>query len=99
MILYSNQTGKLKEVKEKPFKLERDIQKLFESNLCTIMGLELVNSEFTIKSKRIDILAFDKQSGAFIIIEYIQGTNTFFLDKLDPTEEFIYPDLLELIAN
>jgi len=29
----------------------------------------------------------------------IQGTNTFFLDKLDPTEEFIYPDLLELIAN
>ena len=70
MILYSNQTGKLSEVKEKPFKLEKDIQKLFESNLCAIMGLELVKSEFTIKSKRIDTLAFDKQSGAFIIIEY-----------------------------
>ena len=27
MALYINQTGKLKEVKEKPFKLEKDIQK------------------------------------------------------------------------
>jgi hypothetical protein len=29
MALYINQTGKLKEVKEKPFKLEKDIQKVF----------------------------------------------------------------------
>ncbi len=40
MALYINQTGKLKVVKEKPFKLEKDIQKVFETNLFTIMGLE-----------------------------------------------------------
>ena len=33
MALYIKQTGKLKEVKEKPFKLEKDIQKVFEANL------------------------------------------------------------------
>ena len=53
MAFYTNLNDKLKEVKEKPFKLEKDIQKVFESNLSTIMGLELVKSEFTIKNKRI----------------------------------------------
>jgi hypothetical protein len=47
MALYTNQSGKLKEIKEKPFKLEKDIQKVFEANLVAIMGLELVKSEFT----------------------------------------------------
>lgn len=28
MALYKNQSGKVKEVKEKPFKLEKDIQKI-----------------------------------------------------------------------
>jgi hypothetical protein len=69
MAFYTNQNGNLKEVKEKPFKLEKDIQKVFESNLSTIMGLELVKSEFTIKNKRIDTLAYDEQACAFIIIE------------------------------
>jgi hypothetical protein len=36
MALYTNQTGKLKEVKEKPFKLEKDIQKVFEENLSAL---------------------------------------------------------------
>jgi RecB family endonuclease NucS len=81
MILYLNQAGKLKEVKEKTFKLEKDIQKLFEENLNTIMGLELVKSEFTIKNKRIDTLAFDKQAGAFIIIEYKRDKNMSVVDK------------------
>ena len=81
MALYSNQTGKLKEVKEKLFKLEKDIQKVFEANLSAIMGLELVKSEFTIKNKRIDTLAFDKQSGAFIIIEYKRDKNISVVDQ------------------
>ena len=48
MALYINQTGNLKEVREKPFKLEKDIQKVFETNLSAIMGLVLVKSEFTL---------------------------------------------------
>lgn len=81
MALYTNQTGKLKEVKEKPFKLEKDIQKVFETNLYAIMGLELVKSEFTIKNKRIDTLAYDAQACAFIIIEYKRDKNISVVDQ------------------
>ena len=81
MALYINQTGKLKEVKEKPFKLEKDIQKVFEANLYSIMGLELVKSEFTIKNKRIDTLAYDAQACAFIIIEYKRDKNISVVDQ------------------
>lgn len=81
MALYINQTGKLKEVKEKPFKLEKDIQKVFEVNLSGIMGLELVKSEFTIKNKRIDTLAYDGQACAFIIIEYKRDKNISVVDQ------------------
>jgi len=81
MALYSNQTGKLREVKEKLFKLEKDIQKVFETNLSAIMGLELVKSEFTIKNKRIDTLAYDKQACAFIIIEYKRDRNNSVVDQ------------------
>lgn len=81
MALYINQTDILKEVKEKSFKLEKDIQKVFETNLSTIMGLELVKSEFTIKNKRIDTLAYDAQSCAFIIIEYKRDKNISVVDQ------------------
>ncbi|HQS25069.1 MAG TPA: DUF5655 domain-containing protein [Sediminibacterium sp.] len=81
MALFINQTGKLNEVKEKPFKLERDIQKLFEANLYQIMGLELVKSEFAIKNKRIDTLAYDVQASAFIIIEYKRDKNISVVDQ------------------
>lgn len=81
MALYTNQTGKLKEVKERPFKLEKDIQKVFETNLSVIMGLQLVKSEFTIKNKRIDTLAYDPQACAFIIIEYKRDKNISVVDQ------------------
>jgi predicted transport protein len=81
MALYTNQTGKLKEVKEKPFKLEKDIQKVFEENLSAIMGIVLVKSEFTIKNKRIDTLAYDPQACAFIIIEYKRDKNISVVDQ------------------
>jgi predicted transport protein len=81
MILYNNNSSKLSQVKEKPFKLEREIQNIFENNLNSIMGLQLVKSEFTIKNKRIDSLAFDKQSNAFIIIEYKRDKNYSVVDQ------------------
>jgi len=89
MALYINQTGKLKEVKEKPFKLEKDIQKVFEANLPAIMGLELAMSEFTIKNKRIDTLAYDPQACAFIIIEYKRDKNISVVDQ-----DFTYLSLM-----
>lgn len=81
MILYTNKIANLTEVKEKSFKLEKDIQKLFEANLSTIMDLDLVKSEFTIKNKRIDTLAFDSESKSFIIIEYKRDKNISVVDQ------------------
>jgi predicted transport protein len=81
MILYNNNSNKLIQVKENPFKLEREIQNIFEENLHEIMGLQLVKSEFSIKNKRIDTLAFDKQSQAFIIIEYKRDKNYSVVDQ------------------
>lgn len=71
----------LNDLREIPFKLERDIQNIFENNLKELMGLQLVKSEFSIKNKRIDTLAFDKQSQAFIIIEYKRDKNYSVVDQ------------------
>jgi len=82
MILYfKNQNQQLGKIKEIPFKLEKDIQRIFEVNLQTIMGFDLVKSEFSIKNKRIDSLAFDRQSAAFVIIEYKRDKNVSVVDQ------------------
>lgn len=81
MIIYHNTGSRLVQVKEKPFKLEKEIQAIFESNLQNIMGLLFVKSEFTIKNKRIDTLAYDKQTNAFIIIEYKRDKNYSVVDQ------------------
>ena len=64
------------DLREVPFKLEKEIQQLFERNLFKITGLELVKSEFSIQNQRIDTLAFDIENGAFVIIEYKRGDRT-----------------------
>lgn len=81
MIIYNTTDNKLVQVKEKPFRLEREIQSIFESNLQNIMGLLFVKSEFTIKNKRIDTLAYDKETNAFIIIEYKRDKNYSVVDQ------------------
>lgn len=53
MALYINDTGVLRELKEMPFKLEKDLQKVFEPNLLGIMGLELVKSECIISYRSV----------------------------------------------
>jgi predicted transport protein len=81
MTLYVNNNGLLKEVSEKPFKLEREIQAIFEKNLYDVMSLTLVRSEFSIKNRRIDTLAFDETTNAFIIIEYKRDKNISVIDQ------------------
>lgn len=81
MKIYSLQKQKLNEIKENPFKLEREIQNLFEKNLDELMGLTFVKSEFSIKNKRIDTLAFDKQTNAFVIIEVKRDKNLSVVDQ------------------
>jgi len=81
MTIYKYSNGLLEEIQEKPFKLERDIQTVFEQNLKEVMALTLVRSEFTIKNRRIDTLAFDEVTKAFVIIEYKRDRNISVIDQ------------------
>jgi len=72
---------KLEYIKEKPFRLEKEIQELTENNLKTIFGLEYVKSEFALNNFRIDTLAFDKEANAFVIIEYKRDKNFSVIDQ------------------
>lgn len=81
MALYQNKSGILSSIHEQSFKLEKDIQKLIEINLKLLTNLDLVKSEFTIKNKRIDTLAFDQQTNGFVIIEYKRDRNVSVVDQ------------------
>ncbi len=72
---------KLEYIKEKPFRLEKEIQELTENNLKTIFGLEFVKSEFALNKFRLDTLAFDKEANAFVIIEYKRDKNFSVIDQ------------------
>ena len=71
----------LKELKEIPFKLEKELQNIIEQNLAELLGLEMVQSEFAIKERRFDTLTFDAQTKAFVIIEYKRNRNFSVIDQ------------------
>lgn len=81
MFVLSQNKNQLSELKEKPFKLEKEIQLLFENNMEILTGLKYIKSEFTIKNSRIDTLAFDMESKAFVIIEYKRERNYSIIDQ------------------
>lgn len=72
---------RLENIKEQPFKLEKEIQSLTEKNLKAIFGLEFVKSEFSLNNFRIDTLAFDREAGTFVIIEYKRDKNFSVIDQ------------------
>lgn len=81
MQLYHQQKSTLSNLKEKPFKLEKDMQMLFESNIDQITGFRFVKSEFSLKNVRFDTLAFDEESKSFVIIEYKRDRNYSVVDQ------------------
>lgn len=81
MRLYTLNTHGLAGLKEKPFKLERDIQNVAETNLETIFGYRFIKSEFIIKNYRIDTLAFDDESKSFVILEFKRDRNYSVIDQ------------------
>lgn len=81
MKLFQNHKNMLSNLKEVSFKLEREIQHIFEQNLEKITGLEFVKSEFIIQNQRIDTLAFDTESQSFVIIEYKRSHNYSVFDQ------------------
>lgn len=67
-MLYKINKEKLNAIKEKSV-LERKVQKLVGKNLYDLMGLEFVDFEFPVDNKYVDILAFDKEANAPVLIE------------------------------
>ncbi len=68
-------------IKEKPFKLEKELQQLTEVNLQSIYGYLCVKSEFTVGNFRLDTLAFDQETNSFVIIEYKKDKNFSVIDQ------------------
>jgi predicted transport protein len=81
MQLYHNTKNMLSNLKEKPFKLEKDMQSLFEDNLEQITEFKFVKSEFALKNLRLDTLAFNEESKSFVIIEYKRDRNYSVVDQ------------------
>ncbi len=81
MQLFDQQRGLLLSLRERPFKLEKDIQNLFEKNIEILSGLTFVKSEFVIKAHRFDTLAYDADSRSFVIIEYKRERNFSVIDQ------------------
>ncbi|MBR0008759.1 MULTISPECIES: DUF5655 domain-containing protein [Bacillus] len=82
MYLYKvNNQNQLEDIREKPFKKEKEIQDLFETNLQQMLGLSFVKSEFRISNFRIDTLAFDAETKSFVIIEYKNTKNFSVVDQ------------------
>ncbi len=72
MPIFEIDKGVTKRIKPTKFKLEKDLQKLIETNLKTIFNCEFVATEFStgnLHSGRIDTLALSEDSNP-VIIEY-----------------------------
>jgi len=68
--LFAIENGKVQENHPSFYKLEREVQDLFESNLETLLGVRFVASEFsTGQGGRIDTLGID-ENGFPVVIEY-----------------------------
>lgn len=81
MPIFKTVNNNLEIIKENPFKLEKDIQKIVENNLDSLLGLKLVRSEFQIGTLRIDTLAYDQDAQSFVIIEFKKGSNYSVIDQ------------------
>ncbi len=76
MILKAN-----KELKQKDFKNEKELQNFFENNIETILEYKFIDTEFVVGDFRIDSLAFDEESKSFRIIEYKNVKNNSLVDQ------------------
>ncbi len=70
-----------KELKQKDFKNEKELQVFFEKNIENILGYKFIDTEFTVGNFRIDTLAFDDETKSFKIIEYKNVRNHSLVDQ------------------
>ena len=70
-----------KELKQKDFKNEKELQNFFEKNVERILGYKFIDTEFPVGNFRIDTLAFDEETKSFRIIEYKNVKNHSLVDQ------------------
>ena len=66
-MLFRENKGELKPIKQRNFALEKSLQTLVESNLKILFGLQFLESEFSLSGFRFDSVAFDEENRAFVI--------------------------------
>ena len=81
MKLFGLNKSNLNEVKEIPFKLEKDIQSLVENNVESLFNLKFIQTELPVDKYRIDSLCFDEENNSFVIIEYKKGSSYSVIDQ------------------
>jgi RecB family endonuclease NucS len=79
--VFSLDGDKAVELSKEHLFLEREIQRIIETNLQQIFDLDLVKSEFELHGLRIDTLAYNNESNAFVIIEYKKDRNFSVVDQ------------------
>jgi predicted transport protein len=70
MPIYKQDGIKLVPLREKKIDIEKRVQGIVEANLENVFGIQFVATEFALHSLRVDTLAFDEETNAFVIIEY-----------------------------
>ncbi len=81
MQIYINQDGKFEYIKEVWFKLEKEMQNLTEKNILEVFWIEYITSEFQLNNLRLDTVAFDKETNAFVIIEFKRWSSYSVIDQ------------------
>ena len=81
MDLYKIKKDTLEPIDRDPFKLEKEIQTVVESNIETLFGIEFVKSEFSLGGFRLDSICFDNETNSFVIIEYKKGSSYSVIDQ------------------
>lgn len=89
--------GNLKSVDGIPFRNEKELQDIIDSNLKKIFNLDFIKAQFTVDDLRIDTVAYDSNNKSFVLIEYKNNANFSVVDQgytylnllIDKKAEFI----------
>lgn len=82
MPLYRLRNERVVTVAEESFVLERDIQNLVEQNIEALLDLQYVKREHVIGAFRIDTLACDAGTKAFVVVKHKKGKNFSVIDQV-----------------
>mgnify|MGYP000018336741 FL=1 len=81
-MLYKKESGKLIKLEDDGFHNEKELQKFVEENIEELLGLKFIATEFSISDRRrVDTLAYDEESNAFVIIEDKNVKNSSLVDQ------------------